>query len=79
MPQALLDWIGALTVSAASIPAKRRRSSTRNRYRAVTQRFPLPSDVDYPNPADNAVAIAALCLEVAKLKGVRLPDKYGDE
>ena len=46
---------------------------------ALTRRFPLPADVDYPNPVDNAVAIAALCREVAKLKGVRLPDKYGDE
>ena len=44
----------------------------------LTKRFPLPSDVDYPNPVDNAVAIAALCREVAALKGVRLPDKYGD-
>ena len=46
---------------------------------ALTRRYPLPSDVDYPNPVDNALAIAALCREVAKLKGVTLPDKYGDE
>ena len=46
---------------------------------ALTRRFPLPSDYDYPNPVDNALAIAALCREIAKLKGVRLPDKYGDE
>ena len=46
---------------------------------ALTRHFPLPSDVDYPNPANNAVAIAALCREVAALKGVTLPDRYGDE
>ena len=46
--------------------------------RALTQRYPLPSDVDYPNPVDNAMAIAALCREVAALKGVTLPDRYGD-
>ena len=45
----------------------------------ITRRFPLPSDVDYPNAVDNAIAIAALCREVAKLKGVTLPDRYGDE
>ena len=46
---------------------------------ALTRHFPLPSDVNCPNPVDNALAIAALCREVAKLKGVTLPDKYGGE
>ncbi len=45
----------------------------------LTRRYPLPPDVDYPNPVDNALAIAALCREIAALKGVRLPDRYGDE
>ena len=46
---------------------------------AHTHDWPMPATVEYPTPHDNAVAIAHLCREIAALKGVKLPTKYGDD